>query len=712
MGGEIVRSFEIFGNRYDITAEFDAYNTERSKEAKSVYSIESRYKNRLNAMKERLSCLLQNALDDLLPVVTQIDSEEAVAFVGFAELRRYETEILPRIGKRMVFKYSKDELITVDEVAKHIYLDAQKHFTNFLNAVQTVEDKQKSDWISREYTRMTRSTAAVGGSIGTGMSGAAGILAANAGMRLFQGLGDMISKSISDSEIKDAKRKVVLIGQKAILDAFDDMSNQVYSYCINTISNEMKREIAKYKCKPFMELSENQISDIKSKAENYHAAFQNGDITLERYISHLVSVLHYFPHNIKLYHELFRISLKSSSVQNQQSILELAQYMGLEEQMDQWLKANGLFHLKMPADQSHNECINTTDIAYPSAQIPAIFQQYAKTVYCMWERPRTLPSGKQAPLRTIGLRPNGTVWVTGDKEGWHLDAEQNWRDIVSVCSLARNMLIGLKSDGTILAQGIKTETQFYKTITSWTDITAISAGESHLLGLRKNKTVAVAFIDGVDTSDGRGNVDDWRNIVAIEAGSYFSVGLRTDGTVVATGNNNGGRCNVAQWKNMSSISCRAITTGLTTEGRIITTCEDNQYGASTSYTGIVSVSSGFDHFLFLRNDGTVEAYGTNEYGECNVSEWRDIVAVAAGYKYSIGVKSDGTLISTGKNEYGECDISGSDKIVGPYSPEAAQVLKAKDEQSAAWKAAGLCPYCGGKLSWLSKKCKTCNRYTG
>ncbi len=81
--------------------------------------------------------------------------------------------------------------------------------------------------------------------------------------------------------------------------------------------------------------------------------------------------------------------------------------------------------------------------------------------------------------------------------------------------------------------------------------------------------------------------------------------------------------------------------------------------------------------------------------------------MAAGYQYSIGVKPNGTLVTAGKNQFGECDVRG--KAVGAYSLKAAQALKKADDQSIAWKATGVCPFCGGKISLVFKKCKSCKR---
>ncbi|PFR26920.1 chromosome condensation regulator [Bacillus cereus] len=66
---------------------------------------------------------------------------------------------------------------------------------------------------------------------------------------------------------------------------------------------------------------------------------------------------------------------------------------------------------------------------------------------------------------------------------------------------------------------------------------------------------------------------------------------------------------------------------------------------------------GSNHTVGLKSDGTVVAVGWNQYGQCNVSDWRDIVAISAGCAHTVGLKSDGTVVAVGDNEYGQCDVS-------------------------------------------------------
>ena len=70
----------------------------------------------------------------------------------------------------------------------------------------------------------------------------------------------------------------------------------------------------------------------------------------------------------------------------------------------------------------------------------------------------------------------------------------------------------------------------------------------------------------------------------------------------------------------------------------------------------VAVAAGQAHSLGLKSDGTILAWGWNDYGQCDVpAPNADFVAVAAGYLHNVGIKSDGTVVAWGWNEYGQCD---------------------------------------------------------
>ncbi len=56
------------------------------------------------------------------------------------------------------------------------------------------------------------------------------------------------------------------------------------------------------------------------------------------------------------------------------------------------------------------------------------------------------------------------------------------------------------------------------------------------------------------------------------------------------------------------------------------------------------------HYLALRSDGTVVAWGSNHAGQCNVpSNLNQVVQISAGFSHSLALKADGTVVAWGGN---------------------------------------------------------------
>ena len=196
----------------------------------------------------------------------------------------------------------------------------------------------------------------------------------------------------------------------------------------------------------------------------------------------------------------------------------------------------------------------------------------------------------------------------------------------------------------------------------------VSAGSNFTIGLCSDGTVVATG----SNSDGQCDVTGWSEIIAVSAGSSHAVGLRSDGTVVATGSNAGGQCDVSGWTDIVTVSAGSgYTIGLRSDGTVIATGKGTtgSFGSTTDgfavseWTEIVAVSAGSSHAVGLRSDGTVVATGSNYGGQCDVSGWTDIVAVSAGSGYTIGLRSDGTVVAAGNNSYSQCDVSGWSNVV-------------------------------------------------
>jgi len=79
------------------------------------------------------------------------------------------------------------------------------------------------------------------------------------------------------------------------------------------------------------------------------------------------------------------------------------------------------------------------------------------------------------------------------------------------------------------------------------------------------------------------------------------------------------------------------------------------------YNNLISCGNGFT--VRHRNDGTVEAVGSNEYGQCSLIGWNNIKALAAGCSHTVGLRNDGTIVASGDNESGQLNVSGWKNIV-------------------------------------------------
>ena len=294
-----------------------------------------------------------------------------------------------------------------------------------------------------------------------------------------------------------------------------------------------------------------------------------------------------------------------------------------------------------------------------------------------------------------GLTSDGTVIATGSGEYGRCNVG-DWKDIVAV-SAGCDHTVGLKSDGTVIAAGSNSDGQCE--VGDWRNIIAVSAGWYHTVGLKADGTVVAA---GSNFS-GQCDVSDWTDIVAVSAGSWHTVGLKSDGTVVAAGFNEISACKVSDWTGIVAVSAGwDNTVGLKADGTAVYVGSDQDECGVADWQDIclplgerkelgktenkktedkkpesAELSLSIDNALLnettlstyrtntvgLRSDGTVVAAGSNEDGECDVSDWRDIIAVSTGNGCIFGLKANGTVAAIGNDLDGQCKVSGWTDIV-------------------------------------------------
>lgn len=138
----------------------------------------------------------------------------------------------------------------------------------------------------------------------------------------------------------------------------------------------------------------------------------------------------------------------------------------------------------------------------------------------------------------VGLRTNGTVNVLGYEtpniEGLAetMNLAKYETNVVDV-ACAQFAIALLKADGTVkfIIAAEHTSEDMYVNPPYWTDIAAIASGNNHIVGLKTDGTV-VAF---GDNSKGQASVSGWSRVSKIQAKDDYTIAIRADGTVIAAG---------------------------------------------------------------------------------------------------------------------------------------------------------------------------------
>ena len=147
-----------------------------------------------------------------------------------------------------------------------------------------------------------------------------------------------------------------------------------------------------------------------------------------------------------------------------------------------------------------------------------------------------------------GLKADGTV-VTVDRYSSNKRIEREvseWTDIVSVCVAGDGEIVGLKKDGTLVMTGSKWD------LSDWTNVVTVYADKEVIVALRSDGTVlAQGYLSGYLEED---EIAEWTDIVAVSVSITHIVGLKSNGTLVASGDNKYGQCNISAWKLFDNVN--------------------------------------------------------------------------------------------------------------------------------------------------------------
>ncbi|MEV0641834.1 hypothetical protein AB0I77_44325, partial [Streptomyces sp. NPDC050619] len=196
------------------------------------------------------------------------------------------------------------------------------------------------------------------------------------------------------------------------------------------------------------------------------------------------------------------------------------------------------------------------------------------------------------------------------------------------------------------------------------NVTSVAAGDGHGLAVLSNGTVKAwganysgQLGDGttsdLSTPDRRtpGTVRELSGVTAVAAGCSFSLALLSNGTVKAWGANYSGQLGNGSTGSMSNPTPVTVI---------------DPSNPSAPLRGVTAIAAGCDHSLALMSDGTVKAWGLNDFGQlgdgtiggdsgtpATVANLTGVRDIDAGLSHSLALRSDRTVRAWGDNSDGQ-----------------------------------------------------------
>ncbi|MDR1665001.1 MAG: hypothetical protein LBR83_08795 [Clostridiales bacterium] len=716
------RAFEALGHSFEITDALKAYNEVRAGQERRAFEIEERYATANQKMMEEFVRLAQPEADKFIASIrNNIQTLQQADVEGMNELINYEAAVLPEIGRHLVFKYTKNDAVTADDIGRILFAGHSElyrevydgFFANIYDDMEKLESLRGNLAAKRELRDAARDEPQFS-SVGFGFRGtvaaAVGAAAANAGMGLIRGFGDALGYASDISKVEKETLKGLDRAKRDLLIMGGEQFNKLRDVCREMLYKDMSEELSALDITPYKPLSEEQRRVISLKDENYGEAYREGDIGPGRYAAYLFGAMADDPYNIRYYCGLYNAAAQTGDEDAKADILSFAGFLGLDKPVKRVLEAEGAARLSAAA------ALGEDTIDEMRKKLSALTRLYGKEARAEAERVAQKIKSEEERLNKIAvllsetaekvrltrkkiakyqgrigagenittfIKPDGTVGYAGGSKEDRETNVKHLKNAAAISSCGHNTAV-LHPDGTASFGGLIGGTLFDRPDTSgWRDLTAVSAADYHCVGLRKNGTVMAQAFYHLRTrdytydcdDDGQCLVSEWKNIVAVSAGNRCTVGLRGDGTAVAAGALGfydrdkkttvkakfSESETVSAWRGLAAVAAgNSHVVGLREDGSVlcaVLSVAETGHGRMGDWHGIVAVAAGFSHTVGLKWDGTVVAVGDNTHGQCNVSAWRDIVAIAATDNHTVGLKANGTLVAAGANKYGQCGVS-------------------------------------------------------
>ncbi|RJX41095.1 hypothetical protein D3P09_03565 [Paenibacillus pinisoli] len=284
----------------------------------------------------------------------------------------------------------------------------------------------------------------------------------------------------------------------------------------------------------------------------------------------------------------------------------------------------------------------------------------------------------------LALKKNGTVTAWGKDYRGNTKVPKGVSNVIAVAA-GSQVSAALMKDGRAMAWGSGFEKAELQTA-PYRDVVGIEAGFDEVYLLRADGSIAVWKEGQVSL------LQDMPELAAMVVdGEADVLGMTQDGQFIQWPAGYYGGFVPAQ--TASSITSVAVNhteyLAIRADGSLaqwskLTTPQLKKIPAAAKDIVAVSVSTNH-HALALKKDGTVIAWGNNNYGEASVpSGLRNVTAVAAGFEYSLALSKDGEVTAWGTTRLGSTKLpDGLEEVVAIAAGVPNLALK-RDGTVVAW----------------------------
>lgn len=240
---------------------------------------------------------------------------------------------------------------------------------------------------------------------------------------------------------------------------------------------------------------------------------------------------------------------------------------------------------------------------------------------------------------SVTLLKNGKVRAEGDNDYGQCNV-YHMTNVVNICAAAR-CTYAVTQEGKVIYAGAPVSTE----IAAWNNISKVSCGTYHIIGITKDGSVKIA--GSILDEAMKKKVLGWKNVIDVVGGVDCTAALTTEGKVLFAGKEYDTRKEAENWKNVTAIALESLyLVGLNKNGQVLLagTCKN----------------------AFL------------DLGRQEAKNWKDIVAISCSRSGIAALSKYGKLHIAG-------NVQGKKEIQETYQENCENSMKLDLIKSAAMK---------------------------